>query len=313
MTRDQSPASVAIVGGGAMGSVFAAMFASAGHDVTVVSRAGAHLDAIRSQGLRLEGASGDRTVPMRALSAPPPETFDLVVLAVKATQVSAAIASIGSMMGDRSVLLAMQNGLGSADMISETMGSKRLAVGIAAAFGASVVSPGHVYHSGMGAIKVGAFDDLPATEVESVAALWRGAGFVAEAADDIVAMQWEKLICNASFSAPCAISGLSVGEAFADPALGPVCLQAGTEAWNVARARNIAISVMDPDAYITAFAQRVATAKPSLLQDLEAGRPSEIDFINGAVPREAAKVGCAAPVNQTLTALVKALEARRRT
>lgn len=311
MMSNEKPASVAIVGCGAMGSVFAVMFASAGHDVTVVSRPGAHLDAIRSHGLRLEGASGDRTVPVRALSVPPPETFDLVILAVKATQVGAAIASIGSMVGDRTVLVAMQNGLGSADIISATMGSKRLAVGIAAAFGASVVSPGHAHHSGMGAIKVGAFDDLPAPEVEAVASLWRDAGFNAEAAEDIVAMQWEKLICNVSFSAPCAITGLSVGEAFADPALGPICLLAGTEAWNVARARNIAISVADPNAHITAFAQRVATAKPSLLQDLEAGRPSEIDFINGAVPREAAKAGCAAPVNQTLTALVKAIEASR--
>jgi len=310
MTRNEMSAKVAIVGGGAMGSVFATMFASAGHDVTVVSRAGAHLEAIEARGLRLEGASGDRTVSLRALSTPPAEIFDLVILAVKATQVSAAVSGIGPMMGERTIVLAMQNGIGSADIVSAAVGSKRLAVGIAAAFGASVVSPGHAHHSGMGAIKLGAFDDLPASKVESVAALWRSAGFSAEAADDIVAMQWEKLICNVSFSAPCAITGLSVGEAFADPALGPTCLQAGTEAWQVARARNIAISVTDPHAYISAFAHRVAAAKPSLLQDLEAGRPSEIDFINGAVPREAERGGCAAPVNQTLTALVKAIEAR---
>lgn len=308
---NEAPVRIAIVGGGAMGSVFAALFASAGYDPVVISRPGAHIDAIASDGLRLEGASGDRTARLRALSAPLAEVFDLIILAVKATQVAEAINGLGPMIGPQTTLLAMQNGLGAADLVADAFGADQVAVGIAAGFGASVAAPGHARHAGMGAIQIGAYRGLPAGRVAEITRLWQGAGFKAEAASDIVSMQWEKLICNASFSAPCAITGLTVGEALADPALGPICLEAGAEAWRIARAAGIALKVDDPEAHVRAFAARVAGAKPSLLQDLEAGRATEIDYINGAVPREAAKLGLAAPVNSVLTGLVKSLEAPR--
>ena len=294
-----------------MGSVYAGLFAEAGHEVTLVSRPGAHMHAIRTVGLRVDGASGDRTVTVRALDAPPSEEFDLVILAVKATQVDAVVGSLAPMVGERTSVLAMQNGLGAADIVAGHLDNHKLAVGTAAAFGASVVSPGHAHHTGMGAIKIGAHRDMPAGQTRHIADIWCSAGFKAEAVSDIITLQWEKLICNTSFSAPCAITGLTVGEALADPALGPICLQAGAETWEIAKACGIPLSVTDVEAYVRAFAERVAAAKPSLLQDVEAGRSSEIDFINGAVPREAAKHGLSAPVNQTLTALVKAIEAKR--
>jgi len=249
-------------------------------------------------------------VKVRALEAPPSETFDLIILAVKATQVDAAVSTLSPMLGNEAPLLAMQNGLGAADILSQSVDPGRIAVGIAAAYGASVVGPGHARHAGMGLIQIGAPGGLPAERVAWVADLWRSAGFRVETADNIVSKQWEKLICNASFSAPCAIAGLTVGAALSDPSLGPVCIAAGTEAWEVARAGGVTLSVTDPEAHIRAFAERVAAAKPSLLQDIEAGRPSEIDFINGAVPRHAGRLGLRAPVNETLTALVKAIEAR---
>jgi 2-dehydropantoate 2-reductase len=307
----EKSANVVIVGGGAMGSVFAALFAEAGHDVTIVSRPGPHLEAIRNNGLTLEGASGERTVRVRALDTPPVEVFDLVILAVKATHVADVAGNLACMIGKSSAVLAMQNGLGAADVIATRVDPDQLAVGIAAAFGASVVSPGLAHHSGMGAIRLGAYGHMPDEKTSWIADLWCSAGFDAEAVADIRTMQWEKLICNASFSAPCALTGLTVGEALADPVLGPVCLQAGLEAWTVAKALGMPVTVTDAEAHVRAFAERVADAKPSLLQDIEAGRPSEIDFINGAVPREATKQGLMAPVNQTLTALVKAIEAQR--
>ena len=294
-----------------MGSVFAGLFAAAGHDPIVVSRPGAHIEAVAAKGLRLEGASWDRTVRVRAFQAPPSEVFDLVILAVKATQVANALQGLALMVGPQTVILTMQNGLGAADIVAEFFGAERVAVGIAAGFGASVVAPGHARHAGMGAIQIGAYGALSAGRISAIAELWRSAGFNAEAADNIVSMQWEKLICNASFSAPCAISALTVGAALADPALGEVCMAAGIEAWETARAAGVALKVSDPEAHIRAFAQRVASAKPSLLQDLEAGRPTEVDYINGAVPRVAARMGGAAPVNAVLTALVKSLEGRR--
>jgi 2-dehydropantoate 2-reductase len=121
-------------------------------------------------------------------------------------------------------------------------------------------------------------------------------------------MQWEKLICNAAYSAPCALTGLTVGEVMDDPDMGPVSRAAAVEAWTVARALDIAVKTDDPVALIRHFAAGMPAARPSMLQDIENSRRSEIDVINGAVSRAAAKAGIAAPVNDTLVALVKVKE-----
>ena len=120
-------------------------------------------------------------------------------------------------------------------------------------------------------------------------------------------MQWTKLICNAAYSAPCAISGMTVGEVLRSPTLGPISLSAAREAYAIATANRIGID-FDPEERVIDFAVGMPDAKPSVLLDLEAGRRSEIEFINGAVPRAAAKVGLTAPINEALTTLVREIE-----
>lgn len=301
---------VAIVGCGAMGSVYAGLLAGAGNDVLVIDGWQAHVDAIASNGLRIEGASGDRTVKLRAFTAPqaPDEVADLVIVAAKAVQVADAARTAARLVGTDTVVLTIQNGLGSADIVAEAVGGDKLAVGIAAAFGASMRGPGHAHHNNMNAVRMGAYAGLPAARVEQIAALWRAAGFNAEATDNVAAMQWEKLICNVAFSAPCALTGLTVGEAMDDPDIGALGMAASLEAWRVAHARKIAINISDPEAFVRAFGERVRHARPSVLLDHDVRRHSEIDVINGAVPREAAKCAMTAPVNATLTALVRQKE-----
>lgn len=299
---------IAIVGCGAMGSIYAGLFAAAGHDVLAIGRNRAHMAAIERQGLRVSGASGDRRVQLRVASAPPAEVMDLVVIAVKAANVADAARSAVSLVGPDTLVLTLQNGLGSAEVVAGELGAGQLMVGVAQGFGASLEAPGHAHHNDMKAIRLGAFTTLPPAAVERTAAVWRQAGFDAAAVADITAMQWEKLICNVAYSAPCALTGLTVGEAMDDPALGPVTRSAAIEAWTVAKARGIVLNFVDPVAHVREFAARMPRARPSVLQDLLAGRTTEVDVINGSIPREAAKVGLTAPVNATLTGLVRALE-----
>lgn len=160
----------------------------------------------------------------------------------------------------------------------------------------------------MRAMRFGAHSSLPHATVETIARAWTDAGFDAAAVTDIAAMQWEKLICNAAYSAPCALTGMTVGQVMDDPEMAPVSRAAATEAWTVARASGIAVAVTDPVAHARDFGAQMPDAKPSALLDHEARRVSEIDVINGAVPRQGARVGVAAPVNATLTALIKAIE-----
>ncbi|WP_340537935.1 ketopantoate reductase family protein [Nocardioides sp. GXZ039] len=301
---------VAVVGCGAMGSVYATRLSGGGHEVLVVDAWPEHVAAIAADGLRLSGPDGEHHARVRAFTTPPSEPADLVVLAVKAADAAGAARHARPLLGPQTMVLTIQNGLGSADDVAAEVGPDRLAVGIASGFGASLRGPGRAHHNAMRAMRFGAHAGLGEARVESVAAAWRAGGFDAEAVPDIAAMQWEKLICNVAYSAPCALTGLTVGEVMDDPHLGPVSRAAATEAWETATALGIAIDVADPVEHVRAFGAQMPAAKPSALLDIEAGRPSEVGVINGAVPREAAKVGRSAPVNATLTALVQALETR---
>lgn len=309
MAGTDAPLRIAVVGCGAMGSVYAARLAGAGHDVLVVDAWADHVAAIARDGLALSGPDGSRTAQVRAFPAPPAEPVDLVVLAVKAADVVPAASGLAPLLDDGTVVLTIQNGLGSAEQVAGVLGPDRLAVGIASGFGASLTGPGRVHHNAMKALRFGAYSGLPSVDVERVAAAWRAGGFDAAAVDDIAAMQWEKLICNVAYSAPCALTGLTVGEVMDHDEMGPISRAAATEAWETARALGIGIDVPDPVAHVRAFGAQMPAAKPSALLDIEAGRRSEIAVINGAIPREAAKVGLSAPVNATLTGLVRTREA----
>jgi 2-dehydropantoate 2-reductase len=291
-----------------MGSIYAGLLAGAGHRVLAIDTNQAHVNAINAHGLRISGASGDRRVALLATVEPPETTVDLVIIAVKAAHAASAALTARALLGSESLVLTIQNGLGSADAVGEVVGGERLIIGVAQGFGASLPEPGHAHHNDMKAIRMGAYATLPESRVRQVASVWQQAGFDAEAVDNIESMQWEKLICNVAYSAPCALTGMTVGAAMDDPALGPVSRAAAKEAFDVAQARGIALGFDDPVAHVRAFAARMPDAKPSVLLDLEAGRVSEVAVINGAIPREAEKVGMQAPVNETLTNLVKTLE-----
>jgi 2-dehydropantoate 2-reductase len=299
---------IAVIGCGAMGSIYAARLAAAGNDVLAIDRDQPSIDQMNRHGLRVTGPGTDQVVPLRASTTAPAEAMDLIVLAVKAANVKAAAQQALPMLGPATPVLTIQNGLGSAETVAGIVGDQRVAVGIASGFGAARVAPGHVHHNAMRAMRFGAYSSLPRATVESIAQAWTDAGFDAAAVTDIAAMQWEKLICNAAYSAPCALTGMTVGQVMDDPEMGPVSQAAATEAWTVARTSGIAVAVADPVAHVRAFGAGMPDAKPSALLDHEARRVSEIDVINGAVPRQGARVGVAAPVNATLTALVKSVE-----
>jgi 2-dehydropantoate 2-reductase len=299
---------IAVIGCGAMGSIYAAKLAAAGNEVLAIDRYQAGIDAIARNGLRVTGPGSDQVVPLRASTTAPQEPMDLIVLAVKAADVTTGAQQAIPMLGTATAVLTIQNGLGSAETVAGIVGAGRVAVGIASGFGAAAVAPGHVRHNAMRAMRFGSYSSLPHATVEEIAQAWAAAGFDAAAVTDIAAMQWEKLICNAAYSAPCALTGMTVGQVLGDPEMGPVSQAAATEAWAVARASGVAVAVTDPVEHARAFGAQMPNAKPSALLDHEARRVSEIDVINGAVARVGARVGVAAPVNATLTAVIKAIE-----
>jgi 2-dehydropantoate 2-reductase len=292
-----------------MGSVYAGLLGSAGNDVWAVDPWLEHVDAIRAGGLRVEGASGDRVVSIGATAdAAEVGPVDLVVIATKAMDVRAAAESAHPLLGPETVVLPMQNGLGSTDVVAEVVGSERVVVGVAGGFGASIVGPGHVHHHGMELVRLGEPGRPVSARVERIAETWRAAGFEVRTDDDVSRLVWEKLVCNACFSGTCTVLRATIGEVLDDADAWFVASRCAAEAYDVAVESGIALGFDDPVAYVAAFGARIRGARPSMLLDRLAGRPCEIDAINGAIPARAAAVGLAAPVNATVASLVRAGE-----
>ena len=300
---------IAIVGTGAMGSVYAALLASASHEVWAVDRWREHIDAIRARGLRLEGASGDRTVKLNATTdAREAGECDLVILATKAMHVTQAAEAAKSLLGSETPVLSIQNGLGGPDSAAKILGRERVMVGVVGGFGASIKAPGHAHHNGWELVRLGEFGGPITPRLKKVEEVWSGAGFRVKVFDDIDQLVWEKLICNCAYSGPCAISERTTGEVMDDPDLSAVSAACASEAYAVARAKGVKLGFTDPVGYVRDFGSKIPHARPSVLLDLLAGRKSEIDVINGSIPRVGKDVGIDAPVNTAVTALVRAKE-----
>jgi 2-dehydropantoate 2-reductase len=298
---------IAIVGAGAMGSVYAGILGDAGNEVWAVDVWVEHVETIRSRGLVVEGASGHRTVRVHATSEPAEVgVCDLVVVATKAMDVEAAAAAAKPLLGPDTVVLPIQNGLGSADRIAAVLGDDRVAIAVAGGFGASIVEPGHVHHDGWELVRLGERHRPATPRIRAIAETWADAGFRVQVYDDVDRLVWEKLVCNACFSGTCTILERTIGGVLDDPAAWRVASGCARETYDVARARGVAVGFDDPVAYARAFGEKISNARPSMLLDVLAGRPCEIDVINGAIGPAARQVGLEAPVNQVVTALVRA-------
>ena len=302
---------IAIFGVGAMGSVYAGLMAEAGHEVWAVDIWQEHVDAIEQSGLRVEGASGDRVVPgiHATTNAEDVGDCDLYVLATKASGVGPAAKKIAPLMGSESMVITIQNGLGAGERIAEFMDTDRVLLGVADGFGASMKGPGHVHHSAMNLIRVGEMNGGMSDRLQRITDVWQQAGFNAKAFADIDQLIWGKYICNAAFSGPCTVFDRTLGELMADPASWSIAQGCALEVFALGQAKNIDFTFDEPIEYVTAFGRKMPDARPSMLLDHHAKRPSEIDAINGMAVELGRQLGIATPYNEVLSAVIRQREA----
>ncbi|MBM3573276.1 MAG: 2-dehydropantoate 2-reductase [Alphaproteobacteria bacterium] len=302
---------IVVVGAGAMGAIYAGLLAENGHEVWACDTWQAHLDAMRDHGLRVEGASGDRVVTTVRVARTPAEAgaADLYIVATKASGVEAAARAIAPLCRPSTMILTIQNGLGSGERMARHVPAGQILLGVADGFGASVVKPGHVHHNAMKLIRISELAGGLTARVERMAELWRGAGFKAQAYGDISQLIWEKFLCNVTFSAPCTVFGCTLGQLMSTPEHWEIALGGMAEAYALGRRKSIAFSFDNPRDYVTAFGAAMPNARPSMLLDHLARRPSEIDAINGMVPVLGREMGIPTPFNDTLVAVVRAREA----
>jgi 2-dehydropantoate 2-reductase len=302
---------IAIVGTGAMGSVYAALLGAAGHEIWAIDAWPAHVEAMRANGLRLEGASGDHTVCLHATTdAEQVGPCDLVIIATKVMHVAQAAEATKALLGRDTLVLSIQNGLGGPDTAARVLGHERMLVGVVGGFGASMKGPGHAHHNGWELVRLGEFAGPVSPRLETIAEVWRTGGFKVKCFDDIDQLVWEKLICNVCYSGTCAITERTIIEVVEDPDLWKVASGCAQEAFAVAKARGVKLEIADCVEYVRAFGLKIPNARPSVLLDHMAGRASEIDAINGAIPPAAKAVGGTAPYNEVISGLVRGKERR---
>jgi 2-dehydropantoate 2-reductase len=302
---------IGIVGSGAMGSVYGALLADAGNELWLFDKWQEHVDAMRTQGLRCEGASGDRTVAVNATThAAEAGPCELVIVATKVMDIEAAVREAAAMIGPDSLVLAIQNGLGNVERIRRALSADNLLFGIAGGFGAELKAPGHVHHNGMEAINLAELEGGITARLEGVAQVLRQAGFTVKVYADLSPVVWSKLVANVAFSAICTVTGMRVGQVRADEWAWGIARACVEEAVAVAAAKGIALAYDDPVRWVSDFAAKIPNARPSMYQDVRAGRRSEIDSIQGGVVAEGARVGVPTPTCALMVRLVKALEAK---
>jgi 2-dehydropantoate 2-reductase len=302
---------IAIIGVGAMGSIYAGMLSEAGHEVWAIDSWTAHVAAINAKGLRLSGASGNRVINTLRASVDISQVgrCDICVIATKASGVAAAAKAIASVIGPDCLVLTIQNGLGADQRLAQHIPMHNVLLGVADGFGASMKGPGHAHHNAMKLIRIGEITGGISPRLSALEALFQNAGFNAKAFENINTLIWEKFLCNVTFSAPCTVYEQTVGALMADPDHWMVALAAMQEAYRLGQAKNIAFSFEDPVAYVTAFGAQMPDARPSMLLDFIAQKPSELDAINGMVPVLSKELGLPTPVNDDLVAKVRLKEA----
>ena len=302
---------IGIIGSGAMGSVYGALLADAGNDVWMFDKWQEHVAAMRARGLRCEGASGDRTVRVNATTrAADAGACALAIVATKVMDIEAALGDARAMIGPETLVLAIQNGLGNVECVQRALGAENLLFGIAGGFGAELRGPGHVHHNGMEAINLAELGGGITARLEQIAEVWRAAGFTVKVYDDLWPVVWSKLVANVAFSAICTVTGMRVGQVRANEWAWSIARACVEEAVAVAAARGIELAYDDPVRWVSEFAGKIPNARPSMYQDLRAGRRSEIDAIHGGVVAEGAKLGVPTPTCALMVQLVKALEAK---
>ncbi len=301
---------IMVFGTGAMGSIYAALFADAGHEVWAIDLWQEHIDAINTQGLRVEGASGDRTVEgIRARkNSAEAGTCDLYIIATKASGVAAAASAIAPQMGPDSIVLTIQNGLGAGERIAEHMPVENVLLGVASGFGASMKAPGHAHHNAMNLIRLGEMQGGMSERLNRLVAAWRDAGVQTKAFADINQLIWEKYLCNVTTAGPCTTFDVTLGELQNDPAMWQIALGCALEAYDLGVAMNVNFSFDDPLKYVTEFVERMPHAKPSMLHDHYAKRRSEIDAINGMAVTLGRRLGIPTPYNEVISAVVRRKE-----
>jgi 2-dehydropantoate 2-reductase len=300
---------IAVVGAGAMGSLFGALLAEAGNEVWLYDVWLEHVQTIKQNGLKIEREGKTRTVKIRATADPKQiGRAELVIIFVKASRTNLAAETAQTIAGSGGSVMTLQNGMGNADIIAEFIEPERILAGTTS-HGATLLGPGSIRHAGSGPTTIGAWSQTEdgLQRAEQLAEFFNRAGIKTESVVDVRSVVWNKLLINIGINAITALTNIKNGQILDLEITRELSRAAVVEAISIAQAKNIKVH---DDALDRVFKVAKATAlnRSSMGQDVDNRRQTEIAAINGFIVREAKRLGLEAPVNFALTALIETIQ-----
>jgi len=293
------------MGAGALGSLVAAKL-SERHAVTLVGR-GEHITAIQRDGLRITGKTVCHTRDVHAVTIPDETPADVVLFTVKAYDTESAAAQLGA-HAQASIFVSLQNGLGNEEILARH--APRV-LGAVINQGAIFEGPGAIFHAGTGEIELGPFQGTTGDDASAVAQAFRDSDLPAEAVEAIGDRVWRKVILNAAVNPLTALLARRTGELLGDEDLENTIRQIVYESVSVAEAAGAAVDAEEILTKVWSVARATRDNKSSMFQDLERGRRTEIDAINGALVARARELGVEAPRNELMRDLIRSAEGNK--
>jgi 2-dehydropantoate 2-reductase len=274
--------------------------------VALVEKVAERRSAINRKGIRVEGVTGECTVPVPISSGKPSLAPEVMLICVKSIETREAAEAVKPWLGLDTSVLTLQNGLGNVEILAEILGQKRV-LGGTTAEAATLLSHGRIRHAGQGKTLIAPVEG-PDTKAQEIASAFMRAGFKTEVSQDLNSLLWGKLIVNVGINAVAAITRLRNGQLSRFPEILAIIQEAVKEAATVAKAKNVTLPYADPLTRVLEVCSATSDNVSSMLQDVLSKRPTEIDSINGAVVREGKALGIPTPINRTLTSLVGVIQ-----
>jgi len=302
---------VAILGAGAMGSWFGGQLASQGHDVQLLTTNRRHIDAVNTNGLLMQVPGEFSDTELVRLAASEPADYDgnaeLIIVLTKSYQTAIAMQSISAKLTQDTAVLTLQNGLGNADAIRAVVKPENIWVGMSM-MPVDRIAPGVIASRGTGQTVFGHLDGSHHAFGDVVVQAFEGTGMVVKHDPDVKLRIWEKIAFNAGMNALCALTYGTPGTIGQLPDARSLVRAVAAEAVEVATAEGVSVSLDAIFATIDYACEHHGSHKASMLADLQSGKRTEVDALNGAIVDLGQRLGVPTPLNTTLATLVRLAE-----
>jgi len=299
---------ITVVGPGAMGCLFAGFLSKSGEEVYLFDRKKERAKSISKNGIKIEGISSLKS-PVKATCDPKDvKGSSLIIICVKSYDTITAAKEIKSLVGKDTFVLTLQNGVGNVEAIAGIVGEEKTIGGVTSQ-GVTLLGDGHIRHAGRGDTVIGfASQKADSNALEKIRDVFKKSGFETKIADNIQDLIWSKLIINVGINALTAITRLNNGRLIEFKGTEEILEGSVREGIEVAKAKGINLIFDDPIGKVKDVCKATAGNIASMLQDVLKKRKTEIDYINGAIVKEAERLNIQVPINKALTNLVKTIE-----